>query len=134
MGINLGVGALEAGEVVAEVVGRAWAVDGVGLGEGVAVDEDATVVEAEDGRRPADPSASGELVCLLTRRKSPTRRVDSIDPEGMRKGCAQKVMMKIAMTMRWRRDWSAGREPVLWWRVEDGCGLMLSGVGLGPGI
>src|SRR5882757_5120149 len=46
-GVDLGVGALEAGEVVAEVVGRAGAIDGVGLGEGVAVDEDAAAVEAE---------------------------------------------------------------------------------------
>src|SRR5258705_6940408 len=46
-GVDLGVGALEAGEVVAEVVGWAGAVDGVGLGEGVAVDEDAAGVEAE---------------------------------------------------------------------------------------
>ncbi len=47
VGVDLGVGALEAGEVVAEVVGRAGAVDGVGLGEGVAVDVDDAVVEAE---------------------------------------------------------------------------------------
>ena len=47
MGVDLGVGALEAGEVVAEVVGWAGAVDGVGLGEGVAVDVDAAAVEAE---------------------------------------------------------------------------------------
>src|SRR5882757_10342225 len=46
-GVDLGIGALEAGEVVAEVVGRAGAVDGVGLGEGVAVDEDAAAVQAE---------------------------------------------------------------------------------------
>jgi hypothetical protein len=45
-----------------------------------------------------------------------------MDSEGMRKGCAQKVMMKIAMTMRWRRDWNAGRTPILWWcdAWEDG--------------
>ena len=47
VGVDLGVGALEAGEVVAEVVGRAGAVDGVGLGEGLAVDEDVTTVQAE---------------------------------------------------------------------------------------
>ncbi len=34
VGVDLGVGGLEAGEVVAEVVGRAGAVDGVGLDEG----------------------------------------------------------------------------------------------------
>ncbi len=46
-GVDLGIGGLEAGEVVAEVVGRAGAVDGVGLSEGVAVDVDEAVVEAE---------------------------------------------------------------------------------------
>src|SRR6267154_3059768 len=92
---------------------------------------------AADGRRRVDPSASGELVCLLTRRKSPTRRVDSIDSEGMRKGCAQKVMMKIAMTMRWRRDWNAGRTPILWWCEgweDDRFGGRLSDEGLRAGI
>ena len=39
MGVDLGVGALKAGKVVAEVIGRSGAVDGVGFGEGVAVDE-----------------------------------------------------------------------------------------------
>jgi hypothetical protein len=47
VGVDLGVGALEAGEVVAEVVGRAGAVDGIGLGEGMAVDVDAAFAEAE---------------------------------------------------------------------------------------
>ena len=47
MGVDLGVGALEAGEVVAEVVGRGGAIDGVGLDERVAVDEDAAAVETE---------------------------------------------------------------------------------------
>ena len=51
VGVDLGVGALEAGEVVAEVVGRAGAVDGVGLGEGVAVDEDAGRRGDGGGRR-----------------------------------------------------------------------------------
>jgi hypothetical protein len=46
-GVDLGVGALEAGEVVAEVVGRAGAIDGVGLGERMAVDVDEAVVEAK---------------------------------------------------------------------------------------
>ncbi len=41
-GVDVGVGALEAGEVVAEVVGWAGAVDGVGLVEGAAVDVDVT--------------------------------------------------------------------------------------------
>ena len=45
--VDLGIGGLEAGEVVAEVVGRAGAVDGVGLGKDVAVDVDAAFVEAE---------------------------------------------------------------------------------------
>ncbi len=131
--VDLRVGALETGEVVAEVVGWAGAVDGVGLDEGMAVDEDAAGVQAEAITRQADDALdemecgvdgvvkdddvatmdSGgrqkpggvirrvcEAVCLLTRRKSPTRRVDSIDSEGIRKGCAQKVMMKMAMTMR----------------------------------
>jgi hypothetical protein len=30
-----------------------------------------------------------------------------MDSEGMRKGWTQKVMMKMAMTMRCRRDWRA---------------------------
>ena len=47
VGVDLGVGALEAGEVVAEVVGRAGAIDGVGLGESVAVDVDEAAVEAK---------------------------------------------------------------------------------------
>jgi hypothetical protein len=47
VGVDLGIGGLEAGEVVAEVVGRAGAVDGVGFGEGVAVDVDEAVVEAQ---------------------------------------------------------------------------------------
>src|ERR1700730_2509034 len=46
-GVDLGIGALEAREVVAEVVGRAGAIDGVGLGESAAVDEDAAAMEAE---------------------------------------------------------------------------------------
>ena len=45
--VDLGVGALEAGEVVAEVVGRAGAIDGVGLREQAAVDVDAAFAEAE---------------------------------------------------------------------------------------
>lgn len=47
VGVDLGVGALEAGEVVAEAVGWAGAVDGVGFGEGAAVDVDAALAEAE---------------------------------------------------------------------------------------
>src|SRR5207237_10716884 len=49
VGVDLGVGALEAGEVVAEVVGRAGAVDGVGVGEGVAGDKGAAGGEGEVG-------------------------------------------------------------------------------------
>lgn len=45
--VDLGVGALQTGEVVAEVVRWARAIDGVGLGEGVAVDEDLAGVEAK---------------------------------------------------------------------------------------
>src|ERR1700723_314631 len=41
-GVDLGISALEAGEVVAEVVGWCRAEDGVGLGEGAAVDIDLT--------------------------------------------------------------------------------------------
>jgi hypothetical protein len=54
MGVDLGIGALEAGEVVAEVVGRAGAVDGVWLGEGVPIDEDLAGVEAEMIARETD--------------------------------------------------------------------------------
>ncbi len=131
MGVYFGVSALEAGEVIAEVVRRAGAVDGVRLGKGVAVDINVAVVEAEMVARQADHAFDeverrvngvvkdydvaaldgggqegerlrhlGAAACLLTRRKSPTRSVDSMDSEGMRKGCMQKVMMKIATTMR----------------------------------
>ncbi len=47
VGVYLGVGGLEAGEVVAEVVGRAGAVDGVGLGEGTTADVDTAFAETE---------------------------------------------------------------------------------------
>jgi hypothetical protein len=121
-GVDVGVGALEAGEVVAKVVGRAGAVDGVGLGEGAAVDVDVLVVETGSWKTMTSPrwmaaggsrvsKALGAPVCLSTRRKSPTRRVDSIDSEGMRKGWTQKVMIKVAMTMTEKSDWMAGRKP-----------------------
>ena len=45
--VDLRVSALEAGEVVAEVVGRRGAVDSVGLGKEAAVDEDAAGAETE---------------------------------------------------------------------------------------
>jgi hypothetical protein len=52
--VDLGVGALEAGEVVAEIVGRRGAVDGVGFGEGVAVDEYLAGMETEAVAGQAD--------------------------------------------------------------------------------
>lgn len=47
VGVDLWVGTLETGEVVAEVVWWAGAVDGVRLSEGVSVDVDAAIAEAE---------------------------------------------------------------------------------------
>ena len=81
--------------------------------DGVVEDDD---VAALDGRgREQAVEAAGGPVCLSTRRKSPTRRVDSIDSEGMRKGWTQKVMMKMAMMMTEKRDWTAGRKPWVSW-------------------
>src|ERR1700679_2087598 len=94
----------------------------------------------ERGSMPKEPL--GGPVCLSTRRKSPTRRVDSIDSEGMRKGWTQKVMMKMAMTMMEKRDWTAGRKPWVswvWWcgvRCRAGWGgggTASSGPGAGVG-
>ena len=129
VGVDVGIGVLEAGEVVAEVVGGAGLVAGVGLEEGLAVDEDAAVAQAEvvageaddaldqvhggvDGVVEDDDVAAVEggggrrgagswegKFCLVTRRKSPTSRVGSMEAEGMRKGWARKVMMKTATMM-----------------------------------
>jgi len=47
VGVNLGVSALETGEVVTEVIRRARTVDGIWLDESVTVDVDAAFTEAE---------------------------------------------------------------------------------------
>ena len=48
---------------------------------------------------------------MSTKRKSPMRRVGSIEPDGMRKGWTVKVTMKTATTMMTIRDCTAGRMP-----------------------
>ena len=54
VGGDVGVGVLQSGKVVAEVVGRAGAVDGVRLVKGVTVDEDAARVKAKAVAGQAD--------------------------------------------------------------------------------
>ncbi len=63
--------------------------------------------------------------CLLTRRKSPTRRVGSMDAEGMRKGCTVKVMMNSAMIRMFIRDWNACSSP---WRCAAGAAGATTGL------
>jgi hypothetical protein len=55
-GVDVGIGVLEAREVVAEVVGLAGAIDGVGFGDGLAVDVDAACAEADAVSGEADDS------------------------------------------------------------------------------
>ena len=66
--------------------------------DGIVEDDDLAALDG--GRREGDRRTSTvPRLCLSTRRKSPTRRVGSMDPEGMRKGWTEKVMMKMATTM-----------------------------------
>jgi len=48
---------------------------------------------------------------LSTSKKSPTRSVGSIDPEGIRNGCTMNVTMKIAKTIISRIDFSVVSKP-----------------------
>ena len=66
--------------------------------DGIVEDDDVAAVDGVGGEG-AEPGWELGLACLLTRRKSPTRRVGSMEAEGIRKGCSEKVMMKRATVM-----------------------------------